>query len=673
MSSGFKLRSDYEPAGDQPEAIKQLVEGFQNREKHQVLLGVTGSGKTFTMAHTIQKLQQPTLIMAPNKTLAAQLFQEFRELFPDNAVEFFISYYDYYQPEAYVPSSDTYIAKDSSINDDIDKMRHSATRSLFEREDVIIVSSVSCIYGLGSPSRYSELVTEVKRGQEIERNAFLRQLIEINYTRNDRMLSRGSFRVRGDVVDLLPSHQKNEAIRVEFFGDEIDRICLIDALTGKTTREIEDLSIYPNSHYVTEQKDRGVMIKEILTDLGIRLREMKALGKLIEYQRLEQRVMNDVEMLEQLGWCTGIENYSRYLTGGKAGDPPPTLLNYFPNNFLMILDESHITVPQIGGMHRGDRSRKQVLVDYGFRLPSALDNRPLDFDEFLKKSDKLLHVSATPGPFEQQVSKGRYIEQIIRPTGLIDPKIIVQKADNQIDHLLSEIRKCTATGGRVLVTTLTKKMSEEISRFYAEQNIKIKYLHSDIDSLERTEILRGLRLGDFDVLVGINLLREGLDLPEVKLVAVLDADQEGFLRSRSALIQTVGRAARNSESKVLFYANKITDSMKQCIDETERRRKIQIEYNEKHNITPTTIFKRMPASLRSLYGLEDEGDEWNSEEMAPSETILEKYKVTKAADLDKLIQKKIKQMQKYAGALDFEKAADLRDEIDQMKKCIIES
>lgn len=669
MDTLFHLRDGITPAGDQPQAIAEICRSLAEGAPHHTLLGVTGSGKTFTMANVIKRLNRPALIIAPNKTLAAQLFSEFRELFPQNAVEFFISYYDYYQPEAYVPSTDTYIAKDSAINEDIDKMRHAATRSLFERRDVIVIASVSCIYGLGSPKAYAKLVVEIKRGQELARDNFLRQLIEIQYSRNDVSLTRGNFRVRGDIVDILPAHQREEAIRIEFFGDEIESISLIDALTGKVIRRVEELGIYPNSHYVTERHDRSTVCKEILRDLGLRLRELKALNKLIEYQRLEQRTMHDVETLEHLGFCPGIENYSRYLTGVPPGHPPPTLIDYFPKDFLTIIDECHITNPQIAGMYRGDRARKTVLVEHGFRLPSALDNRPLNFDEFLGRCPQILHVSATPGPFEIQASAGRVSEQVIRPTGLVDPQIEIRPARNQVDDLYGAIKEAVSRGGRVLVTTLTKRMAEDLTRHYMEMGLRIRYLHADIDSLERVELLRGLRRGDFDILVGINLLREGLDLPEVRLVAVMDADKEGFLRSRQSLIQVVGRAARNRDGHVLFYADSITDSMRACIDETERRRAKQLAYNEKHQIEPQTIIKNLPEDLRKIYGLET--DEAATKEGSKRLTSLEAAGVRNIAELDQLIRKKTKEMKKLAGELEFEKAAEMRDEIQDLKQLML--
>lgn len=666
MSSLFKIKPGLVPAGDQPAAIASISASLAAGDRAHVLLGVTGSGKTFTMAQVIARLDRPALIIAPNKTLAAQLFSEFRELFPDNAVEFFISYYDYYQPEAYVPSTDTYIAKDSAINDDIDKMRHAATRSLFERRDTIIIASVSCIYGLGSPQAYADMVVALKVGQTLSRSALLRSLIDIQYSRNDLSLNRGQFRVRGDTVDILPAHQRDEALRVEFFGDEIESIALIDALSGKTLRRVQDVSIYPSSHYVTDREDMGTIVKEILKDLGDRLREFKALGKLVEYQRLEQRTMADVESLEHIGFCPGIENYSRYLTGVAPGHPPPTLVEYFPKDFLTIIDESHITTPQIGAMYRGDRSRKTVLVEHGFRLPAALDNRPLNFEEFLARTPQILFVSATPGAFELGLAAGRISEQVIRPTGLVDPIIEVRPAKNQVDELYGEIKKTIAQKARVLVTTLTKRMAEDLTRHYLELGIKVKYLHADIDSIERVELLRGLRRGDFDVLVGINLLREGLDLPEVQLVAVMDADKEGFLRSRSSLIQVVGRAARNIQGRVLFFADRITSSMQECLDETDRRRQKQTAYNEQHGIEAKSIIKALPEDLRKIYGLA--GDETEGPSGGQSLATLKKTGVRSSADLDKLIRKKSAEMKKLAGELEFERAAALRDEIRELKE-----
>ncbi len=665
--SVFEIQSDFRPHGDQPKAIEGIVESIKSGAKHQVLKGVTGSGKTFTMAHTIAKLGLPTLVVAPNKTLAAQLFSELREFFPQNGVGFFISYYDYYQPEAYIPGSDTYIAKDSSINEDIDKMRHETTQNLFERKDSIIVASVSCIYGLGSPVAYAKQVVPLACGQILERNSLLKKLVDIQYSRNDTALLRGTFRVRGDIVDLLPANQSDKAIRVEFFDNEVEAISIIDALTGQSLSSVEALSIYPNSHYITERKNMRSIVKSILTDLGIRLRELRTLEKHVEYQRLEQRTMHDVELLEQLGFCPGIENYSRYLTGLKQGSPPPTLLDYFPDNFLTIIDESHITMPQIRGMYRGDRARKLNLVDYGFRLPAALDNRPLNFDEFLEKTASILHVSATPSEYDISQGENRIFEQIIRPTGLLDPIIEIKKAKNQLDDLLGHIITTTKKGCRSLVTTLTKRMAEDLTKYYEDLGLRIRYLHSDIESLERAEILRDLRKGEFDVLVGINLLREGLDLPEVALVAVLDADKEGFLRSKRSLIQTVGRAARNAEGRVIFYGDKISDAMKECIEETARRRTIQENYNLENNVTPKTIEKPLAKGLREIYGLEDkQSTEGNTHKKA-----LENIEVKTEAQLEKMIKKKTKEMQRAAKNLDFETAAEIRDTLKALKDKMI--
>jgi len=664
----FKLATGLTPQGDQPHAIAELVSRIHKGDRHSVLLGVTGSGKTFTMANMIAQLGRPALIMAPNKTLAAQLFSEFKEFFPDNAVEYFISYYDYFQPEAYVPSTDTYIAKDSAINDDIDRMRHKATMSLFERRDTIVVASVSCIYGLGSPQSYAKLVLPIKTGDKISREKFMRRLVDIQYGRNDVNLTRGNFRARGDVIDIFPAHQRDEMLRVEFFGDEIDRVALVDAISGQTIRTVEELTLYPSSHYVTDRTDMKQIVKEVLEDLGVRLRELRAMGKMVEYMRLEQRTMHDIELLEHLGFCPGIENYSRYLTGMAAGQPPPTLLDYFPKDFITFIDESHITVPQIGGMFRGDRSRKQVLVDFGFRLPSALDNRPLNFDEFLTRTGQIVHVSATPGNYELQSTGNTFTEQIIRPTGLLDPEIIIKPIHGQVDQLYGDMRQAIASGGRVLVTTLTKRMAEDLTKYYQEMGLRVRWLHSDIDSLERIDILRDLRRGVFDILIGINLLREGLDLPEVKLVAVMDADKEGFLRSARSLIQIVGRAARNADSKVIFFADRITDSMKQCLDETARRRQIQIDYNKKHGITPKTIIKTIPEDLRKVYGLATESDDLESPDIKKALALLAKHDI---ATVEKTIREKTKSMQKAAAELDFEKAAELRDEIRSLKELLL--
>lgn len=670
MKSLFQIKSKFQPTGDQPTAIEGIVSGIQSSVREQVLLGVTGSGKTFTMANVIAQVQKPTLVMAPNKTLAAQLFMELREFFPNNAVHYFISFYDYYQPEAYVPSTDTFIEKDSSINDDIDKMRHAATMALFERKDVIIVASVSCIYGLGSPDAYGNLVLEIAQGQEISRNDFLKQLIEIQYTRSDAVIDRGTFRVRGDTVDLLPSYEKEIAIRVEFYGDEIENIRFIDVINGKTLQTVQHINIYPNSHYVTDKRNTKDVIKEIFVELGKRLRALQAQNKSFEAKRLEERTLRDIELIEQLGFCPGIENYSRFLNGLKEGEAPPTLLQYFPKDYLTIIDESHITLPQIRGMFRGDRARKQVLVDFGFRLPAALDNRPLNFEEFQKSSHQLVYVSATPGPYELEHASDSIFEQIIRPTGLIDPPIEIRPSKGQIDDLYSELDTTIANQGRVLITTLTKKMSEDIATYLTELGFKVRYLHSDIDSIERVEILRDLRKGECDILVGINLLREGIDLPEVQLVAVMDADKEGFLRSKTSLIQIVGRAARNSEGRVIFYADKVTDSMRHCIDETSRRRKIQIQHNKDHGIVPTTIKRQLQKSLRDIYGLTKGQSEYSENVQAK---LLKKYKIKKPEQLDKLIRKLNRDMKKAAGKLQFEEAAQLRDELKKLKEILLET
>ncbi len=664
----FKLASGFTPQGDQPQAIAELLNRIQSKERHSVLLGVTGSGKTFTMANIIAKLGRPALIMAPNKTLAAQLFSEFKEFFPENAVEYFISYYDYFQPEAYVPSTDTYIAKDSAINDDIDRMRHKATMSLFERRDTIVIASVSCIYGLGSPQSYAKLVLPIKTGDEISRDKFMSKLVDIQYGRNDTNLTRGHFRVRGDTIDIFPAHQRDEMLRVEFFGDEIERVTLVDSLTGTPIRAVQELTLYPSSHYVTDRTDMKQIVKEILEDLGIRLRELRAMGKMVEYMRLEQRTMHDIEMLEHLGFCPGIENYSRYLTGVGPGMPPPTLLDYFPKDFITFIDESHITVPQIGGMYRGDRSRKQVLVDFGFRLPSALDNRPLNFDEFMTRTGQLIYVSATPGNYELEASHNIVAQQIIRPTGLLDPEIIMKPIAGQVDQLYGDMKKAIDAGGRVLVTTLTKRMAEDLTKYYQDMGLKVRWLHSDIESLERIDLLRDLRRGVFDILIGINLLREGLDLPEVTLVAVMDADKEGFLRSARSLIQIVGRAARNANSQVIFFADRVTDSMKKCMDETARRRLIQTQFNKEHGITPTTVTKNIPEDLRKVYGLASESDDLESPDVKKALALLAKHDV---ATVEKTIREKSKQMQKFAADLEFEKAAELRDDIRCLKDLLI--
>lgn len=652
----FKLKAPYEPTGDQPQAIAELVKGFKEGNQCQTLLGVTGSGKTFTMANVIQQLQKPTLVIAHNKTLAAQLYGEFKEMFPDNAVEYFVSYYDYYQPEAYVPSSDTYIAKDSSINDEIDKLRHSATAALSERRDVIIVASVSCIYGLGSPIDYQEMVISLRPGMEKDRDDVIRKLIDIQYDRNEMDFKRGTFRVHGDVLEIFPAGSEEYAIRVEFFGDEVDRITEVDVLTGEVKNELSHIAIFPASHYVVSKENMERAIREIEVELEEQIRFFKNEGKLLEAQRISERTNFDIEMLRETGFCSGIENYSRHLTGLAQGQPPHTLIDYFPDDFIMMIDESHKTVPQIGGMYHGDQSRKKTLVEYGFRLPSALDNRPLSFEEFESKIDQVMFVSATPGPYEEQHELLR-AEQVIRPTGLLDPEVEVRPVEGQIDDLVGEVNKEIAKKNKILITTLTKRMAEDLTDYMRELGIRVRYLHSDIDTLERTEIVRDMRLDVFDVLVGINLLREGLDIPEITLVAILDADKEGFLRSETSLIQTIGRAARNSEGHVIMYADKITDSMRIAIDETERRRKVQMAYNEKHGITPQTIQK----GVRDLIAV--------SKKVAAEEMRLEKDPESMSEkELEKLIRELEKQMKKAAAELNFEAAAELRDKLIELKR-----
>ena len=654
----FKLHSEYQPTGDQPQAIKQLVAGFKEGNQFQTLLGVTGSGKTFTMANIIQQIQKPTLIIAHNKTLAGQLYGEFKEFFPENAVEYFVSYYDYYQPEAYVPSSDTYIAKDSSINDEIDKLRLSATASLAERKDVIVVASVSCIYGLGSPDEYKDMIVSLRPGMVKERDEVLRELINIQYDRNDMDLSRGCFRVRGDCVEIYPAQGGDYLIRVEFFGDEIDRIAEVDPLTGQLHSILEHIAIFPASHYVVSQGKINAACDNIERELEERIRYFKGEDKLLEAQRISERTKFDSEMLRETGFCSGIENYSRHLNGTAPGEPPMTLLDFFRDDFLIMIDESHITVPQIRGMYAGDRSRKMTLVDYGFRLPSALDNRPLNFEEFEAHIDQLLFVSATPSAYEEAHELLR-AEQIIRPTGLLDPEIMVRPVEGQIDDLVGEIRKETDKHNKVLVTTLTKRMAEDLTDYMRDVGIRVKYLHSDIDTLERAEIIRDMRLDVFDVLVGINLLREGLDIPEISLVAILDADKEGFLRSETSLIQTIGRAARNSDGHVIMYADNMTDSMKAAISETNRRREIQQKYNEEHGITPQTIKK----SVRDLISI--------SKVIAKEEVRFEKDPESMdEKELEKLIGDIQKKMKKAASDLNFEAAAELRDKMVELKKTL---
>ena len=655
-AAGFKLHSEYQPTGDQPQAIEKLVKGFQEGNQAQTLLGVTGSGKTFTMANIIQQLNKPTLVIAHNKTLAAQLYGEFKEFFPENAVEYFVSYYDYYQPEAYVPSTDTYIAKDSAINDEIDKLRLSATAALIERRDVIIVSSVSCIYGLGEPENFEKMMVSLRPGMEKDRDEVLRQLVDIQYDRNDMDFKRGTFRVRGDVIEIIPANEAETAVRVEFFGDEIDRITRIDVLTGEIKEELNHVAIFPASHYVVPAEQIKWAAAAIEEELEERVRYFKSEDKLLEAQRIAERTNFDIEMLKETGFCSGIENYSRHLAGYAPGTPPNTLMDYFKDDFLIIIDESHKTIPQIRGMFAGDQSRKKTLVDYGFRLPSAMDNRPLNFGEFESKIDQILFVSATPGEYEADHEMLR-AEQIIRPTGLLDPKVEVRPVEGQIDDLVGEVNKETAAGHKILITTLTKRMAEDLTDYMRELGIRVKYLHSDIDTLERTQIIRDMRLDVFDVLVGINLLREGLDIPEITLVAILDADKEGFLRSEVSLIQTIGRAARNSEGHVIMYADTITDSMRLAIDETERRRTLQEAYNKEHGITPKTIQK----SVRELISI--------SKEIAQEELRFEKDPESMSRkELEKLIADIDKKMKKAAAELNFELAAELRDKMIELKK-----
>lgn len=661
----FQLVTDFKPAGDQPKAIRDLVDNTRRGLQHQTLLGVTGSGKTFTMAHTIAELNLPTIILAPNKTLAAQLYAEFKQLFPHNAVEYFVSYYDYYQPEAYVPSTDTYIEKDSAINEQIDRMRHSATRSLFDRRDVIIVSSVSCIYGLGSPEAYSGMMIHIIANKEVRRDIFLRELVRIQYKRNDVDFSRGTFRVRGDVVEIFPPYEEDRAVRVEFFGDYIDRVSWVDPLRGKILEEMDQIAIYPGSHYVSSDDRNKVAIETIREELRERINQFQSEMKYIERERIEQRTSWDLEMIAEMGTCPGIENYSRHFTGRAPGEPPPTLLEYFPDEFLCFIDESHVTVPQIGGMYRGDRARKMTLVDYGFRLPSALDNRPLNFQEFEALVDKVVYVSATPGQYELMKSGGIVVEQIIRPTGLVDPEISVRPVKHQVDDLLGEIQARIKRKERVLITTLTKRSAEDLTAYYEGLGLKVKYLHSDIATLERTEIIRDLRLGIFDVLIGINLLREGLDIPEVSLVAVTDADKEGFLRSERSLVQTIGRAARNINGHVILYADTITESMKKAMDETNRRREIQVAYNKANGITPQTIRKRVSEGLSDLYGMEVIVKDAQDKKQVLRENIAAYTENPKKLSLQ--IAKLRKQMKKASDNLEFEEAAKIRDEIKRLE------
>ena len=657
MKDVFELVSKYSPQGDQPGAITTLVDGINAGKRYQTLLGATGTGKTFTVSNVIKQVNKPTLVIAHNKTLAGQLYSEFKEFFPNNAVEYFVSYYDYYQPEAYVPSTDTFIEKDASINEEIDKLRHSATSSLFERQDVIIIASVSCIYGLGSPEEYREMVVSIRTGMEIERNQLLRKLVDIQYERNDINFTRGTFRVRGDVVEIFPASRDEHCIRIEFFGDEVDRIREVDALTGEILGDRQHVAIFPASHFVTREEKMKVAIENIEKELEERLAVLRSEDRLLEAQRLEQRTNYDLEMMKEMGFCSGIENYSRHLTLREAGATPYTLLDYFPEDFLLVVDESHVTLPQVRGMYNGDQARKGVLVEHGFRLPSALDNRPLMFDEFQSKVSQAIYVSATPGPYELEHTP-EMVEQIIRPTGLLDPTIDIRPIEGQIDDLIDEIHERIRRNERTLVTTLTKKMSEDLSSYLKEMGLKVEYLHSEIKTLERIEIIRELRKGTYDVLIGINLLREGLDIPEVSLVAILDADKEGFLRSERSLIQTIGRAARNSNGHVIMYANNMTDSMTKAIGETKRRRETQMAYNEKHGITPKTIIKKIPEIIRATQAAEGE------------ETYITKVtggkKLTKK-ELEKLVETLQVEMKEAAKALDFERAAELRDMIFELK------
>ncbi|MGB2681868.1 MAG: excinuclease ABC subunit UvrB [Candidatus Competibacter sp.] len=664
--NAFALRAHFQPAGDQPDAIGALVGGVNNGLTHQTLLGVTGSGKTFTVANVIAAVQRPALVLAPNKTLAAQLYGEMKEFFPENAVEYFVSYYDYYQPEAYVPSSDTYIEKDASINEHVEQMRLSATKAILERPDTIIVATVSAIYGLGDPESYMKMLLHLVRGEKVDQRAILRRLADLQYTRNDLELARGTFRVRGEVIDIHPAESDTEAVRVELFDDEIESLSLFDPLTGKVLRKTPRYTVYPKTHYVTPREQLLKSVDQIKDELQDRLNELNAANKLLEAQRLEQRTRYDIEMMLELGYCSGIENYSRYLSGREAGEPPPTLLDYLPPEALIFIDESHVTVPQLGGMYRGDRSRKETLVEYGFRLPSALDNRPLRFDEFERLSGQTIFISATPGAFEQEHSVGAVVEQVVRPTGLVDPEVEVRPALHQVDDLLGEIRERTTVKERVLVTTLTKRMAEDLTEYLAENGVKVRYLHADIETVERVEIIRDLRLGQFDVLVGINLLREGLDLPEVSLVAILDADKEGFLRSDRSLIQTVGRAARNLHGKAILYADHITGSMQRALDETERRRAKQRAHNRAHNITPRGIEKAVADIMEGAYS--HPGAPLPAAQYARVAEEAAAYARETPALLMKKIKKLEQEMYRHARDLEFEQAAKLRDEIERIRR-----
>ena len=654
----FKVVSPYQPGGDQPEAIKQLVAGLKANKREQVLLGATGTGKTFTVANVIEAVNKPTLVLAHNKTLAGQLYSELLEFFPENSVEYFVSYYDYYQPEAYVPASDAYIEKEASVNDEIDKLRHSASSALLERRDVIVVASVSCIYGLVNPENYREHVLSLRQGQEIKRDAVLARLIEMQFVRNDIDFQRGTFRVRGDVIEIFMASRDKEVIRVEFFGDEIDRIRVVDVLTGEIKNDVEHYPIYPATHFVANDEQTLAAVESIRAELEERLEVLRSENKLLEAQRLEQRTNYDIEMLLEMGYCNGIENYSRHMDGRQPGEAPYTLLDFFPDDYLIVVDESHMTMPQIRGMYNGDRARKEILVDYGFRLPSAVDNRPLKLEEFEERVNQIMYISATPGPYELEHTNGEFVEQIIRPTGLLDPIVEVRPIEGQIDDLVQEINKRTELNERVFITTLTKKMSEDLTDYLKELDIKVKYLHSDIKTLERTEIIRDLRLGIFDVLVGINLLREGLDVPEVSLVAILDADKEGFLRSERSLVQTIGRAARNENGRVIMYANKITKSMEYALEETERRRSIQMAYNEEHGIIPKTIKKEVRDLIRISHDVESEERE---------ENILKQFKALSRLQREEELERLTLEMKQHAKDLNFEAAADLRDIIMELK------
>ena len=670
MEQPFKLVSDFAPAGDQPGAIEKLTDGFEAGLQHQTLLGVTGSGKTFALANVIQNVQKPTMIMAPNKTLAAQLYGEFKAFFPHNAVEYFVSYYDYYQPEAYIPSTDTFIEKDSSINDHIEQMRLSATKALLERKDTIIVASVSAIYGLGDPQQYFSMVLHLNRGTRIDQRTILRRLAEMQYTRNDMELRRGTYRVRGDIIDVFPAESDQHAIRIELFDDEVEQLSFFDPLTGEVLDKVPRLTIYPKTHYVTRRSTVLEAIETIKVELAERLGELRDGNRLLEAQRLEQRTQFDLEMMMELGYCQGIENYSRHLTGRNPGDPPPTLFDYLPPDALLVLDESHVTVPQIGAMYKGDRSRKENLVGYGFRLPSALDNRPLKFEEWEERAPRVIYVSATPRAYELERSRGEVVEQVVRPTGLVDPEVHIRPVATQVDDLMSEIHERVEQGDRVLVTTLTKRMAENLTDYLAEHGIRVRYLHSDIDTVERVEIIRDLRLGTFDVLVGINLLREGLDMPEVSLVAILDADKEGYLRSEGSLIQTIGRAARNVRGKAILYADRITNSMQAALDETERRRAKQIEHNETHGIEPETIFKRVADIMEGAYATKKASAKGSGRKAAAADAEEDLTNLTPDQAARKIAEKE-KQMFDHAKNLEFEEAARIRDEIETIKSGLL--